>query len=157
LKLPKRIAGLGALRGAVTVIALSAVGGALLSASDHRITARRTRYKPRLWSAPPASTKATPRPHRHGRRQQHAPRRDAGRSRRVQPRPDVTVLCDGLTLQSEQPGQSTQVIPNADGSVTFKIYLWELPTGQHSRHLRHQTTTPVASTRVYGELLGRRQ
>ena len=37
--------------------------------------------------------------------------------------------CDGLTLQSEEPGQSTQVIPNADGSVTFKMYLWELPTG----------------------------
>ena len=37
--------------------------------------------------------------------------------------------CDGLTLQSEEPGQDTTVVPNADGSVTFKMYLWELPTG----------------------------
>jgi hypothetical protein len=37
--------------------------------------------------------------------------------------------CDGLTLQQFNVGGSTQVVPSANGSVTFTMDLWELPTG----------------------------
>jgi hypothetical protein len=37
--------------------------------------------------------------------------------------------CDGLTIQTFDPGTSGSVIPNADGSVTIEMDLWILPTG----------------------------
>ncbi len=37
--------------------------------------------------------------------------------------------CDGATGQTSSAGTSTPVVPNADGSVTFTMNLWELPTG----------------------------
>lgn len=43
--------------------------------------------------------------------------------------PTSQASCDGLTLQTDNVGGSTQVIPNADGSVTFTMDLWELATG----------------------------
>ena len=45
--------------------------------------------------------------------------------------------CDGLTIQTSSVGQTTAVVPNADGSVSFTMYLWILPTGDPS-------TTPDA-------------
>ena len=43
--------------------------------------------------------------------------------------PTAQTSCDGLTLQSEDVGKTTSVVPSADGSVTFTMDLWELPTG----------------------------
>jgi hypothetical protein len=37
--------------------------------------------------------------------------------------------CDGSTGQTTDAGGSSTVVPAADGSVTFTMYLWELPTG----------------------------
>lgn len=40
--------------------------------------------------------------------------------------------CDGLTIQLSSVGQTSQVIPAANGSVTFTMLLWILPTGNPS-------------------------
>ena len=40
--------------------------------------------------------------------------------------------CDGLTIQLSSVGTTGQVIPAADGSVTFTMLLWVLPTGYAS-------------------------
>ena len=37
--------------------------------------------------------------------------------------------CDGSTGQTTDVGSTSTVVPAADGSVTFTMYLWELPTG----------------------------
>ena len=130
MKLPKRIAGLGALAGAVTVIALSALAGPASAQVTTGITAAPNPIQTQAVFSPTGQYEG-----------------DAG-VLTVTVAANSTLLagtpvvaeecnldptsqssCDGLTLQSEQPGQSTQVIPNADGSVTFKMYLWELPTG----------------------------
>jgi hypothetical protein len=43
--------------------------------------------------------------------------------------PSSSGACDGGTLQTSTPGSATPVIPNSDGSVTFTMDLWILPTG----------------------------
>jgi hypothetical protein len=43
--------------------------------------------------------------------------------------PASLAACDGTTGQTTDAGGSQTVIPAADGSVTFTMYLWELPTG----------------------------
>ena len=37
--------------------------------------------------------------------------------------------CDGLTIQQYDPGTSTTITPNADGSATIEMNLYILPTG----------------------------
>ncbi len=43
--------------------------------------------------------------------------------------PTSLAACDGSTGQTTNAGGSSTVIPAANGSVTFTMYLWELPTG----------------------------
>lgn len=44
--------------------------------------------------------------------------------------PTSQANCDGATAQTTAVGSSAQVIPAADGSVSFTMLVWELPTGQ---------------------------
>ncbi len=43
--------------------------------------------------------------------------------------PTVSTACDELSLQTTSVGSKSIVTPNADGSVTFTMHLWILPTG----------------------------
>ena len=43
--------------------------------------------------------------------------------------PTAQGSCDGLTLQTTSVGSTQPVVPNADGSVTFTMLLWIVPTG----------------------------
>ncbi len=43
--------------------------------------------------------------------------------------PTSLAACDGSTGQTTDAGGTSTVVPAANGSVTFTMYLWELPTG----------------------------
>ena len=57
--------------------------------------------------------------------------------------------CDELTIQTTDPGSTTTVTPNPNGSVTAQMDLWILPTGnrrQPPTSVTRATPTRTAST-----------